>query len=71
MQRCAFGACRDVFEEPGMRATWRPLIVAAVVNLIVVAAAAAQTVIVTGPAASTVSRGEPTLAATVTADATA
>jgi hypothetical protein len=47
MQRRAFRACRDVYEEPGMRALWRPLVVAAALNLTVVAAAAAQTVIVT------------------------
>jgi opacity protein-like surface antigen len=47
MERRAFRACRDVYEEPGMRAPWRPLVLAAALNLIVVAAAAAQTVIVT------------------------
>jgi len=54
-----------------MRAPWRPLVVAAVVNLIVAAAAAAQTVIVTkAPPGSTVELVvNSTLAATVTADA--
>jgi hypothetical protein len=47
MQRRAFRARRDVFEEPGMRALWRPLSAAAVLNVIVAAAAAAQTVVVT------------------------
>jgi hypothetical protein len=47
MQRRAFRACRDVIEEPGMKAPWRPLVVAAALNLIVIAAAAAQSVIVT------------------------
>ena len=53
-----------------MRAPWRPLVVAAVVNLIVAAAAAAQTVIVTkAPPGSTVELVvNSTLAATVTAD---
>jgi hypothetical protein len=47
MQRRVFRECRDVYEEPGMRAPWRPLVAAAALNLIVTAAAAAQTVIVT------------------------
>ena len=54
-----------------MRAPWRPLVAAAVLNLIVVAAAAAQTVIVTkAPPGSTVELVvNSALAATVTADA--
>ena len=53
-----------------MRAPWRPLAMAAVLNLIVAAAAAAQTVIVTkAPPGSTVEVVvNSTLAATVTAD---
>ena len=55
-----------------MRAPWRPLVAAAVLNLIVVAAAAAQTVIVTkAPPGSTVELVvNSTVAATATADAT-
>jgi hypothetical protein len=53
-----------------MRAPWRPLVVAAVLNLVVVAAAAAQTVIVTkAPPASTVELiVNSAIAATATAD---
>ena len=55
-----------------MRAPWRPLVVAAVLNLIVTAAAAAQTVIVTkAPPGSTVELVvNSTVAGTVTADST-
>jgi hypothetical protein len=72
MQGRAFRACRDVFEEPGMRAPWRLLLVAAASNLILVAAAAAQTVIVTkAPPGSTVELVvNSALAGTATADKT-
>ena len=55
-----------------MRAPWRPLVAAAVLNLIVVAAAAAQTVIVTkAPPGATIELVvNSAVAATVTADAT-
>jgi hypothetical protein len=69
MQGRAFRACRDVFEEPGMRALWRPLVAAAALILFVTAAAAAQTVIVTkAPPGSTV---ELVVNSAVTATATA
>jgi hypothetical protein len=53
-----------------MRAPWRPLVVAAALNLILIAAAAAQTVVVTkAPPGATVELVvNSTLAATVTAD---
>jgi opacity protein-like surface antigen len=72
MERRAFRACRDVYEEPGMRAPWRPLVLAAALNVIVVAAAAAQTVIVTkAPPGGTVELVvNSVLAGTATADST-
>jgi hypothetical protein len=70
MQGRAFRACRVVFEEPGMRALWRPLVAAAALHLFITAAVAAQTVIVTkAPPGSTVELVvNAAVAATATAD---